>query len=218
MIQQIESLLLQILILLLPFSGSVLPLESATAPSTNSQTVSRVIDGDTVELSTGQKVRYIGIDTPEIRGDECFAVQAKEKNKSLALDELVRLEKDVSETDRYGRLLRYVYVDDQMIQEVLLQEGYAVASAYPPDVKHQQRFEALEREAREAERGLWGEGCVAGAATSNESPVPSQKCQYSCDSPDRDCSDFESHTEAQTFFECCGFSATNDPMRLDGRR
>lgn len=121
--------------------------------------VSRVIDGDTIELSNGQKVRYIGINTPETKhpqkGAECFGQEAKEYNSALVLDKEVKLEKDVSETDRYGRLLRYVYIDEVLINEKLVADGYAYSSPYTPDVSKQEVFEAAEEKARAAKQGLW---------------------------------------------------------------
>jgi micrococcal nuclease len=76
--------------------------------------VSRVIDGDTVELGDGSRVRYIGMDTPESAGD-CYAREATARNIALVLNRVVQLEKDVSETGQRGRLLRYVYVDGVMV-------------------------------------------------------------------------------------------------------
>ncbi|MEX1997648.1 MAG: thermonuclease family protein, partial [Candidatus Andersenbacteria bacterium] len=115
-------------------------------------TVARVIDGDTIELSTGERVRYIGVDTPETvdprTAPQCLGKEASNKNKELVEGKAVTLEKDVSETDRYGRLLRYVYVDGKMINEALVAEGFAKASSYPPDVKHQEKFRAAEQSAR----------------------------------------------------------------------
>ncbi len=125
--------------------------------------VSRVIDGDTIELENGQKVRYIGIDAPETKdpsvADECYGQEAFAKNKSLVEGKIVSLESDVNNTDRYGRLLRYVYVDEQMVNEILVRDGYAVSSPYPPDVKHQETLDQAEQEARENNQGLWGEQC-----------------------------------------------------------
>lgn len=122
--------------------------------------VIRVVDGDTIELSTGEKVRYIGIDTPELRsssGPECFAVKAKEINKELVEGKTVRLEKDISDKDRYGRLLRYVYIDDLLVNEELVKEGYALAASFPPDIALQSLFVSRQIEARENSRGLWSE-------------------------------------------------------------
>ena len=119
--------------------------------------VVRAIDGDTIELATGQRVRYIGIDTPETYpAVECYGREAWTKNRELVEGRWVRLEKDVSETDRYGRLLRYVWVDGVMVNAELVRLGYAPAVSYPPDVKHQELFRQLEGEAKGAGRGLWG--------------------------------------------------------------
>jgi len=85
-----------------------MPVPTPTATS-DYVLVIRVIDGDTVELSTGERVRYIGIDTPEI--GKCYYVESSAKNAEFVDGQIVRLEKDVSETDIYGRLLRYVYVN-----------------------------------------------------------------------------------------------------------
>lgn len=127
--------------------------------------VTRVIDGDTIELSDGRRVRYIGIDTPETvdprRPVQCFGKEASQENKRLVDGKTVRLEKDVSETDKYGRLLRYVYVGDEMINTVLVREGFAVSSTFPPDVKHQELFLQAQQEAREHGRGLWAT-CIEG--------------------------------------------------------
>lgn len=122
--------------------------------------VDRVIDGDTIELSTGEKVRYIGIDTPEISGGiECYGEDARDYNEELVLGEEVRLEKDVSETDRYGRLLRYVYVEledgEYLVNDALVRGGYAYASSYPPDVAMQDIFNESQAYAEENELGLW---------------------------------------------------------------
>lgn len=128
-------------------------------------TVTRVIDGDTIELANGERVRYIGIDTPELnsRGREeaeCFAREALEKNRELVLRKEVRLEKDVSDRDRYGRLLRYVYVAGPEGKEVfvnkrLVIEGYAQAATFPPDVGFADKFLAAQQEARAKSKGLW---------------------------------------------------------------
>ncbi len=138
------------------------PEQPEVAPSNRQRaTVTRIIDGDTIELSTGQKLRYIGIDTPEITGeDECFAQQAASKNAELVLNKQVELEKDVSETDRYGRLLRYVYLEGNMVNEILVTQGYAKASTYPPDVKHKDLFLQAQKTAMNAKKGLWGPACA----------------------------------------------------------
>lgn len=141
------------------------PAPSAVVEGTTMErgVVSKVIDGDTIDLSDGRKLRYIGIDTPETvdpyRGTQCFGKQASEHNKELVLGKEVRLEKDVSETDKYGRLLRYVYVEKEgkevMVNEQLVFDGFAFARTYPPDVKYQEKFRAAEQVAREKSSGLW---------------------------------------------------------------
>ena len=120
--------------------------------------VKRVIDGDTIELEGGQKVRYIGINSPELLKDSCFGSEALEKNRLLVEGKVVRLEKDISETDKYGRLLRYVYDGDVFVNEVLVQEGFAQVSTYPPDVARKEKFLVAQQTAREDNKGLWG-GC-----------------------------------------------------------
>lgn len=140
--------------------------DSATINTRNLQKVKvlRVVDGDTIEIEGGQKLRYIGVDTPETvdprRDPQCFGKEASLYNKTLAEGKEVYLEKDVSETDRYGRLLRYVYLEenDISVNEQLVKEGYAVASSYPPDIKYQEQFKMAEQEARNNQKGLWQEG------------------------------------------------------------
>jgi micrococcal nuclease len=120
--------------------------------------VVRVIDGDTIEIAGGAHVRYIGIDTPETYPKtEFYGPEAKAKNIELVEGKLVTLEKDVSETDKYGRLLRYVYVDGVFVNGELVLLGYARAVAYPPDTRYQWQLEQLEKEAKAAKRGIWGE-------------------------------------------------------------
>lgn len=127
--------------------------------------VTRIIDGDTIVLENGKIVRYIGIDTPELNvkkgKPECYALKAKKKNEELVFGKKVRLEKDVSETDKYGRLLRYVYVDDVFVNEYLVKEGYATILTYPPDVAYADLFLIAQQEAKENNRGLWGTDCDA---------------------------------------------------------
>ncbi len=128
-------------------------------PVTETQVkVVRVIDGDTIEIAGGAHVRYIGIDTPETYPEEEFyGPEAKAKNIELVEGKLVTLEKDVSETDRYGRLLRYVYVGDVFVNGELVCLGYAEAVSYPPDTRYQWQLEQLEKEAKAAKLGIWGE-------------------------------------------------------------
>jgi micrococcal nuclease len=121
--------------------------------------VERVIDGDTIEIQGGQIVRYIGIDTPETqhptKGIECYGLEAAQANRELVEGRYVRLVKDVSETDRFGRLLRYVYVEDVFVNDELVKRGFARMSTFPPDVKFQPMFLESQKSAQQNERGLW---------------------------------------------------------------
>lgn len=121
--------------------------------------VKRVIDGDTIELTDGRKVRYIGINTPETvdprRSVQCFGHEAAEMNKEIVQEKEVILIHDVSNTDKYARLLRYVYIGDLFVNDYLVREGYARASTFPPDVTYAEQFVEAEKEARENDRGLW---------------------------------------------------------------
>lgn len=131
--------------------------EAEQPENTEKALCTRVIDGDTiVVLLNGreEKVRLIGIDTPE-KGRPYFE-EATKKTASLVLGKEVLLKKDVSERDKYGRLLRYVYVGNIFVNAELVRLGYAMVYTYPPDVKYADYFVRLQREAREAKRGLWG--------------------------------------------------------------
>ncbi len=140
---------------------------SQPSESAKEYLVTKVIDGDTIEVSSdgvSQKIRYIGVNTPEtVKPNspvECFGKEASAYNKSLVEGKKVTFEKDVSETDRYNRTLRYVYVKDSdgnsvMVNKKLVDEGYAYSSTFPPDVKYQQVFTQSEQDARKVNRGLW---------------------------------------------------------------
>lgn len=116
-------------------------------------TAVKVIDGDTIQISTGEKVRYIGMDTPEV--GQCYYEEAKKRNEKLVLGKKVELEKDVSETDKYGRLLRYVYVDGHSVNAMLIEEGYAKVMMVKPDTSQEWFFDWLEESAKERNAGLW---------------------------------------------------------------
>jgi micrococcal nuclease len=124
--------------------------------------VSKVIDGNTIELANGERVRYIGINTPEISGVDKMTQElgkkAKAYNEKLVLHKEVRLEFDIEERGKYGRLLAYVYTDEDgvFINAALVKAGFATASSYPPNVKHDEFFMTLENKARQKGRGLWG--------------------------------------------------------------
>lgn len=117
--------------------------------------VTRVIDGDTIVIDSGQHVRYIGMNTPEIETNECFATEASEINKNLVLGKIVKLEKDVSETDKYGRLLRYVYVGDTLVDDYLVKNGDAKVMTILPDIRYKNEFLSSQTNAKENNLGLW---------------------------------------------------------------
>jgi micrococcal nuclease len=131
-------------------------------------TIERVVDGDTVVLRDSTRVRLIGIDTPETvdprRPVECFGAEASARAKELLPEGTrVRLEYDVERTDRYGRTLAYVYRadDDLFVNVELARDGYAEQLTVPPNVAHVDDIARAVREAREAERGLWGDAACA---------------------------------------------------------
>jgi len=121
--------------------------------------VTRVIDGDTIEIKGGERVRYIGIDTPETidprKPIQCFGVEASKKNKELVGGKTVRLEKDITNRDKYNRLLRYVYVGNVFINLELVKQGFAYSYPYPPDIKYQDQFIKAQQEAQKTKQGLW---------------------------------------------------------------
>ena len=138
------------------FGGEVAPAEIVTAK------VVEVIDGDTIEVSIDgneERVRYIGVDTPEFDyetgEDECLATEAKSRNEELVGGKSVSLVKDVLERDDYGRLLRYVEVDGRSVGETLVREGLARAVYFEPDTTSYKHLREVEGEARASGAGLW---------------------------------------------------------------
>jgi micrococcal nuclease len=122
--------------------------------------VGKVFDGDSILLSDGREIRYIGIDAPETGGNrpaEYGGDLAADANEGLIDSKDVRLEFDRELTDHYGRTLAYVYVGEVMVNRELVRSGVALAVPYPPNLKHEKElFEAMD-EARRAGRGLWAE-------------------------------------------------------------
>lgn len=201
-------------------------------------TVVSVSDGDTVRVEIDgetESLRLILVDTPETRDPndpvECYGAEATEFMKALLPEgTTVYLEQDISDRDRYGRMLRYVWLkgdDDKayLVNEILVRQGYAVLYTYPPDVKYVDQIRAAQNAAVEEQAGLWAQ--CGGADTPLESTsVAEQSTQAGpantetttssgVDSnADRDCGDFATHAEAQAFFESQGGPAS-DPHRLD---
>lgn len=160
----LKKLLVLVIFLFSLFSFQALVTNKLTLGPTNKVIVSRVIDGDTIELSTGERVRYIGVDSPEIDykgGDnDCYALKVKKINIQLVEGKEIIMEKDISNRDRYNRLLRYVYVKNKQGKEIfinkyLVKNGYAQIATYPPDVKYVEQFKQAQTWARENQKGLW---------------------------------------------------------------
>jgi micrococcal nuclease len=122
--------------------------------------VSKVFDGDSILLSDGREIRYIGIDAPETGGNrpaEFGGKEAADLNERLVDGNEVRLEFDTEKKDHYGRTLAYVYVGGTMINRELVLSGVALAVPYPPDLKHENELSEAMDEARRAGRGLWAD-------------------------------------------------------------
>jgi len=140
---------------------------SAT-PSRETAQVLRVLTGDSIEVSIGSRVfqvRYMGIEAPDVFG--WAGQQALAFNERLVAGKTVDLEGGTHDTDRFQRLLRYVYVGDLFVNAELLRMGHARVATDAPEVKHQELFAGLERKAREMGRGLW-----AVTATATPTPLP----------------------------------------------
>ncbi len=155
----------KIFIILLLLSGCNLPLAEKEQPS-GYYLVTKVVDGDTFWVDDnsekGLKIRLIGVDAPESRNTgrkkkAPFGQESREFLKQLLSGQFVRLEYDAGKTDRYGRTLAYVYMQDgTFVNAQLVKQGYAQVMTVPPNVKYVELFLQLQREAREAGRGLWG--------------------------------------------------------------
>lgn len=144
-------------------------------------TCTRVVDGDTVELSNGEKLRYIGIDTPEMDAadvtQKAYAELAQRVNRGLVEGVDLTVQLGVEERDRYGRLLGYVWADNTFVNGLLMASGFAQVMTYPPNIQHAEYFRALGAQAREANRGLWSisqQETATGQTTVQTQPVPQQ--------------------------------------------
>jgi micrococcal nuclease len=157
-------------------------------------TVRNVVDGDTVDVSPAidgiERVRFIGVDTPETRecpGGQPLSQEAKAYTTTELLGQEVGLEFDVERTDRFDRLLAYVYEDEEMFNQDLLEEGYAQVATFPPNVRYLERFLAAQEQARAAGLGIWalspeqlaqledrGNG-IGGAGCATPAPPPKTK-------------------------------------------
>jgi micrococcal nuclease len=123
-----------------------------------------VLDGDTIIIDGGEKVRYAGLNTPEIHHPdklpEYCGQEAFETNRRLVAGKHVRLEFGERRRDQYGRLLAYVYVESLMVNAELIRQGYAQVTTYKDNQRHHDDFRRLQQDAIAARRGMWG-GCRA---------------------------------------------------------
>lgn len=122
--------------------------------------VARIIDGDTIELASGERVRYLMIDTPETTGgkNECYGANAVQFNTDLVLGKTVQLRYDVECEDMFGRTLAYVSVGGVEVNSEMVRRGFACVLHIPPNGDDREdEFEMLEDQARAENRGLWGE-------------------------------------------------------------
>lgn len=133
-----------------------------TEPGFETGTVVSVSDGDTLRVQVNgeeMNIRLIGIDTPEIHHQsepiQCYGPEAQQALSDLVLSNEVRLEKDVSDKDVYDRYLRYLWLDETLVNEYMTMNGYAFASAYPPDTKYQNRIDEGQVHAENSQIGLW---------------------------------------------------------------
>ncbi len=159
-------------------TGTGTPGANATPAGLTLCTVTNVVDGDTIDVSNCSdpgRIRLILIDTPEISPGECYGKEASEYTKSRLLNRQVGLEKDVSNKDRFGRNLRYIWIDGELFNESIVRDGFAALAVYPPDVKYQVRIAAAESFAQSASIGLWlicGGVGVPGTPTPIQSATP----------------------------------------------
>ena len=187
------------------------PLGTTPIGETERAVVVAVVDGDTIRVDRGygvERVRYIGVDTPETvhpsQPVQWMGKEAAAANRALVEGREVLLERDLTERDKYDRLLRYVWVEDPaspsgmtMVNLALLAGGFAQVVTYPPDVRYVDPYLAAQREAREQGRGLWADpGSEAEATPSSSAPTGGGDCDPAYPDacippspPDLDCGD-----------------------------
>lgn len=215
---------------------------SNTSVDTTEAKVKAVVDGDTVDLENGTRVRVVGIDTPETvdprKSVQCFGVEASNKMKQLVTGKTIVLTKSAvgDSIDKYGRQLYYLSLDNVDIGAKLIEDGYACAyTSYPHD--RNDAYVALQQQAKIAKRGLWADSTCSGNANTNSTtvttntntstlnntnttitntrPTPMPTASCNCTN-DLDCSDFASHAAAQEVYNCCMEKVGYDFHKLDG--
>lgn len=187
----------------------------AETPEQEFAKVTFIIDGDTVELESGERVRLIGIDSPERNED--YYYESRQKLLELVFDKTVRMEKDVTDKDKYDRLLRYIYIGDTFINMEMVKSGYAVSYPFYPDNMYKDEFSSAQKEAVLAKRGMWEpeeeihEKSLEEIFEQTTAPKsPSYICSYNA----YNCGDFLTHREAQNTYDLCG-GVSNDVHKLD---
>lgn len=197
-------------------------------------TVVSVVDGDTVKVDIAgvpETLRIIGINTPETvdprKPVECFGKEASAMAKTLLSNQTIELEADASqgERDKYGRLLRYVFLPDGSdFGKTMITEGLAYEYTYAKPYKYQQHYKDAQADAEANGRGLWangacennGEAAIGSSAPVEPPPSTASSSGCSCASNSYNCSDFSTHAAAQAVYDCCMTQAGSDIHRLDG--
>lgn len=205
-----------VLVLVLGVAGCDESTSTGSRSGAGAATLARVVDGDTLELDNGERVRLIGINTPETEhpdfGDECYGHQATRFTEGLLPDgEELRLVFDVERRDQYDRLLAYVYRqrDGLFVNAEVIGSGYAYVETVPPNVEHADEFRALAREARQDERGLWSRCPTSGGQPRNAHGGCLDDYEGACVPPvppDLDCDDIDGPVTV----------VGDDPHNLDG--
>jgi micrococcal nuclease len=163
-------------------SAQTAPASQTPAPEAG-VVVSRVVDGDTFELENGETVRLIGINAPE--RDQPYAAAATTRLQELVSGQAVRLEGDVNERDRYGRLLAYVFVGETFVNRELVAAGLAKSYAYEPDTARQAELDAAQADAQAAGRGMW-QALALNGVSADASQVSFAIAGFSYDAPGND--------------------------------
>lgn len=195
-------------------AAAVVVLASSTATA---QLVERVVDGDTIIVRDVGRVRLIGVDTPEAvdprRPIEFFGPEASAFTKGLVEGKQVRLEYDRERTDQYGRTLAYVYLrDGTFVNAELIGQGYGRAYTWFP-YKHLDRFRELEREARNARRGLWGNRRMSSASEAGAA-LPAEVARWDVNGNGRiSCAEARQHGIAPVRRGHPAYRYMNDPNR-----
>jgi micrococcal nuclease len=180
-----------------PTPQTTVPQEAAQQQDSPLYKVVKVIDGDTLDVSIDgktERLRLIGIDTPETVDPretvQCFGKEASDKAKSMLQGTSVHLEEDTSQDsrDKYGRLLRYVYLEDGTnFNKYMIAEGYAHEYTYQVPYAYQKEFKAAEASARDNNRGLWSPSSCGGVTTSDAPAQPAPKATPAPTAPSGNC-------------------------------